>query len=383
LLPGGGATEQAVFWPAEARSRLIKIKTTLCAFPLTWTPGCRQNWKQKICFIESGAFKAIRDETLTTRHSTRILHFAFCLQPSLLKFLAFLSSTTHQSSLYVEFNKMSPKYWVSSEDLSADSSLEDSHSRSRGPSDLEEEGKQEDGSLSTAEGSIPRNPNDRAVSRTVGTNVTLPRLPNLQPQQHATLFYLSLIEGRCRTQAANTINAGRSPEYLVPEGHPDVLGLAQHLFTEMQRELVKAGLIPADFEAPVLSELRQYLHSFDNLLTNIASQRTFNLSTQQNNHRTLPPFQPSSSHSELVPYNAAQIVLPFSVQQTRNHPTVPKFGFSLFDSDFMPYSPGSLAIMASREQRFLQRTPSKLSLFFPKVQETALDISVYVKEYEQ
>src|SRR6266550_548286 len=27
-----------------------------------------------------------------------------------------------------------------------------------------------------------------------------PQLPNLEPHQHSTLFYLSLIEGRCRTQ---------------------------------------------------------------------------------------------------------------------------------------------------------------------------------------
>jgi translation initiation factor 2-alpha kinase 3 len=276
---------------------------------------------------------------------------------------------------------MSPKYWVSSEDLSADSSLEGSQSRSRDHSD-DEEGKHEDGGVSTAEGSIPRGSNDRAVAGPLGTDVTLPRLPNLQPQQHATLFYLSLIEGRCRTQAANTINAGCSPENAVPEDHPQVLGLAQHLFDEMRSELVRAGLLSEDFAAQTLPELRNYLDSFDNLLQNIATQRNFNLSAQQHHHRALPRFESSSTHSDIVPYNPGRFVLPPSSHQ-QNRQTGPLFESSLFNSDFVPYNPGPLAIMAPREQQ-LQRSPlSNLSLFFPKVQGTTLGRTLYASDYEQ
>lgn len=65
-----------------------------------------------------------------------------------------------------------------------------------------------------------------------------PQLPDIQPHQHSTLFYLSLIEGRCRTQAANAINAGRRPENHLPENHHEVQNLAQHLFGEMTKEYV-------------------------------------------------------------------------------------------------------------------------------------------------
>jgi len=276
---------------------------------------------------------------------------------------------------------MSPKYWVSSEDLSADSSLEGSQGRSRDHPD-DEEGKHEDGGVSTAEGSIPRGFNDRAVAGPLETDVTLPRLPNLQPQQHATLFYLSLIEGRCRTQAANTINAGCSPENAVPEDHPEVLGLAQHLFDEMRSELVRAGLLSEDFAAQTLPELRNYLDSFDNLLQNIATQRNFNLSAQQHHHRALPRFESSSTHSDIVPYNFGRFVLPRSSHQ-QNRQTGPLFESSLFNSDFVPYNPGPLAIMAPGEQQ-LQRSPlSNLSLFFPKVQGTTLGRTLYASDYEQ
>lgn len=63
-----------------------------------------------------------------------------------------------------------------------------------------------------------------------------PQLPDIQPHQHSTLFYLSLIEGRCRTQAARAINAGRRPENHLPENHYEVQSLAQHLFGEMTKE---------------------------------------------------------------------------------------------------------------------------------------------------
>ena len=56
---------------------------------------------------------------------------------------------------------------------------------------------------------------------------------NMQPHQHTTLFHLSLIEGRCRTQAASILNARRRFDEQLPENHPEVHSLAQHLFKEM------------------------------------------------------------------------------------------------------------------------------------------------------
>jgi eukaryotic translation initiation factor 2-alpha kinase 3 len=82
--------------------------------------------------------------------------------------------------------------------------------------------------------SIPRSSlqTPMALTRLSGSH---PQLPNILPHQHSTLFYLSLIEGRCRTQAATALNSGRRPEDHLPEHHPDVHGLSQHLFGEMVR----------------------------------------------------------------------------------------------------------------------------------------------------
>ena len=101
-----------------------------------------------------------------------------------------------------------------------------------------------------------------------------PLLPNIQPHQHSTLFYLSLIEGRCRTQAASVLNARRRLEERLPEHHPEVHSLAQHLFSEMTKTLHQAGVLPDEFAGQELSELRRnYLSSFDTILQGIATQK--------------------------------------------------------------------------------------------------------------
>jgi translation initiation factor 2-alpha kinase 3 len=118
-----------------------------------------------------------------------------------------------------------------------------------------------------------------ALARLSGTPT---QLPNFQPHQHSTLFYLSLIEGRCRTQAASALNVGRRLEDHLPEHHPEVHGLAQHLFGEMTKELHKAGVLPDEFAGQELSELRRnYLSSFDAILNNIAAKKTYEF--QDNN----------------------------------------------------------------------------------------------------
>lgn len=105
-----------------------------------------------------------------------------------------------------------------------------------------------------------------------------PELPNIEAGQHSVLFYLSLIEGRCRTQAANSLNKGRDPFDHFPENHPEVHELARHLFREICKELHKAGILPDEYAGPNLESLRsQYLTSFDAILHNIASRETDNL----------------------------------------------------------------------------------------------------------
>lgn len=115
---------------------------------------------------------------------------------------------------------------------------------------------------------VDRSANIGTVSRAMAANF---RLPAIQPHEHASLFYLSLIEGRCRTQAAALINAGRPLENHVAENHPDVDVLASRLFAEMSNELLKAGMIPEEFIGRPLPELRLYLSSFDSILSNIVA----------------------------------------------------------------------------------------------------------------
>jgi translation initiation factor 2-alpha kinase 3 len=257
---------------------------------------------------------------------------------------------------------MSPKYWASSEDLSVDSSIEGSQNglrRSRDSAENEENEEYPQGSEQLmGEESSAQESNPVTVARTMRTNVVLPRLPDLQPHQHASLFYLSLIEGRCRTQAAHTINADRSPEHKVTEDHPEVLGLAQHLFGEMQRELVKAGMIPEEFAEPILPDLRQYLNSFDTLLNNIATKRKFNLS-DQHSHRALRGFESPSFNSNLAS-NA-----------------------SLFS-----YNPAAFgcrkSIMPPQSSQVQRLQPlSKLLLFFHEVHDTTISKSIYEGSYVQ
>ena len=97
-------------------------------------------------------------------------------------------------------------------------------------------------------------------------------LPNLEPHQHSTLFYLSLIEGRCRTQAAYLLNEGRHPTDHLTEDHAEVYALARPLFAEMSKELHKAGILPDEFAGQDLEDLRgKYLNTFDNALQNIGN----------------------------------------------------------------------------------------------------------------
>jgi hypothetical protein len=163
---------------------------------------------------------------------------------------------------------MTSKFWASSEDASVDAS-EAAETIPRDHS-LEE--------VSTDSMWESQNLNPGPIIRTMASQS---RTPNLQPHQHASLFYLSLIEGRCRTQAARQLNKGVLPEDQLSEDHPEVAGLAKHLFIEMKKELVKAGMVPKEFAGDDLPDLRQYLNSFDAVLNNIVSRRASEISVEE------------------------------------------------------------------------------------------------------
>lgn len=181
---------------------------------------------------------------------------------------------------------MTSKFWASSEDASVDAS-ESAETIPRDPS-VEE--------VSTDSVWETQDLNHGTVIRTMASQ---PRMPNLQPHQHASLFYLSLIEGRCKTQAARQLNEGVLPQDQLPDDHPEVMSLAKHLFIEMKKELVKAGMVPEEFAGDDLPDLHQYLNSFDAVLNNIAPRRTSEISVEEVSGTIdlYDPFPSSLDHS--------------------------------------------------------------------------------------
>ncbi len=139
----------------------------------------------------------------------------------------------------------------------------------------------------SADEDIPRDVTDegaeQALARpvssggTVARAMTSTRIPSLQPAQHANLFYLSLIEGKCKEQAKTTLNKTRPPNQQLSENDPEVCSLAESLYHDMKAELLKAGMIPEEFanqDHNELPQLPQYLNIFDRILTNLASAKT-------------------------------------------------------------------------------------------------------------
>lgn len=113
----------------------------------------------------------------------------------------------------------------------------------------------------------------------------------------ATLFYFSLIEGRCRTQAKENINASRRRDDQALDDDPEVTSLSEYLFSESCRELVKFGLIPKDVIPPDIKELRRYLATFDNRLHDIVTRHS-PISFEESAYRAIESNQ-SYSVSEL------------------------------------------------------------------------------------
>jgi translation initiation factor 2-alpha kinase 3 len=170
---------------------------------------------------------------------------------------------------------MSPRYWAcSEEELSEDSSASESTRSRDNDQSADEEVSRSEGM--GKEGTGFRNQNAGTIAQIMAPD-SYSQLPQRQPRQHANLFYLSLIEGRCRTQAANSINARRRPEDQLPEDHPEVSRLTHELFSDMKSELVRAGFIPEEFADNHLPDLRQYLNSFDVVLNSLATKHTSEL----------------------------------------------------------------------------------------------------------
>lgn len=185
-------------------------------------------------------------------------------------------------------------------------------------------------------------PESGALSRAVVSNL---HFANMQPQQHSMLFYFSLIEGRCKTQAATTLNVGRRPDDHLPESHPQVGELAQHLFAEMTKELHDAGVLPTEFAGQNFASLRQnYLSSFDNILNNIASKR----------------------HNELLANNAHRAIEDTGVLFTNNY-TVSSFDYStsspFADDQSRAVQPLALSMAHRSVQRHTRGRASTLSGF--------------------
>ncbi|KAG4430694.1 hypothetical protein IFR05_013827 [Cadophora sp. M221] len=160
---------------------------------------------------------------------------------------------------------MSSRFWASSEDLSADSSLDESRGYSHDEQNL--------GNLERT--SQDPNGDVGALARIITSELSR---PIAQQSQHASFFYLALIEARCKRQAALFINKQRRPVDQLSEDHPEVCDFATQLFAETKKDLAKVGMLPEEFVGQHIPELPSYLSTFDTAINNIATRATSDLS---------------------------------------------------------------------------------------------------------
>ena len=164
---------------------------------------------------------------------------------------------------------MSSRFWASSKDLSVDSSaggLHDSRDVARERHHFES---------SRSADSVDQNGDVGALARLMTSDLSR---PTLQPSQHTTFFYLSLIEARCKRQAAAFINEQRPLADHLSEEHPEVCTLAKSIFADVRRDLARAGMLPEEFAGRQIPELQSYLSSFDTAISNIATRKTSDIS---------------------------------------------------------------------------------------------------------
>lgn len=186
---------------------------------------------------------------------------------------------------------MSSKFWASSEDVSSESvDWTNTGAQEQGLQDGSRDlSSNQPGAQPLGQEGDILNPISAVVARGIANNAGV---PDLQPFQRANLFYLAMIEGRCRTQAATVINSSRGVDEKIDEAHPEVLALSRHMFDEVRRELVKVGMLSEEFATGDQPQLHTYLNSFDNILDNIATQQA----------RGLSSFQEQAVSDSLVPH---------------------------------------------------------------------------------
>jgi translation initiation factor 2-alpha kinase 3 len=172
---------------------------------------------------------------------------------------------------------MASRFWATSEDMSVESSTDLSVDRI---DSVPRDGSSGKRGVEEVEDSLGNDSSTYTLARTMATSLSL---PDRQTQEHASLLHLSLMGGRCRTQAANTVNARRRSceQDSLPEDDSEICELSEHMFSEMKRELLKLGLISPELASKRLSDLSLYLTSFDALLNNIATRTNHDISIQQ------------------------------------------------------------------------------------------------------
>jgi eukaryotic translation initiation factor 2-alpha kinase 3 len=152
----------------------------------------------------------------------------------------------------------------------------------------------------TAAGAVARAPSAHSLP-----------VSNLQPDQSRNIFFLSMIEERCRKEAASAINRRRSPGAMLSEDLEDVKAPTAYLYERVSREVIQ---LPGEMAAEQGSLSRRVLlSSFDTALTNAARHMSNNYleSTAACGDQkkipsslTLPPLPPSSSAVSRVGGNA-------------------------------------------------------------------------------
>lgn len=277
---------------------------------------------------------------------------------------------------------MSSRFWASSEDVSADSidssvgswSAQD---RTRDSGDSEQ---------SYGRGKLGQDARQNQNTAVI-PHATV--LPDLQPYQRANLFYLSLIEGRCRTQAATTINANRPLEEKLSEDHPEVLNLSRHMFAEVRRELNKVGMLGDEFVGQEVPELHTYLNSFDNILDNIATQQSHNLAEHNiravANNSVLRQIDADSSNTHL---SNALVPHLLSQQRTRvvakTSQPLPRPTASLFNSSNVLVPPHFFATSNDLPMPLMKSYKTLMRQLFPTEQPQEIPTrSIYDNEYKQ
>jgi eukaryotic translation initiation factor 2-alpha kinase 3 len=191
-------------------------------------------------------------------------------------------------------------------------------------------------SSKTSENLVPgENDNDAFGDAKAAVSSSVARAPSnhnlsishFQPDQSRSVFFLSMIEERCRKEAANALNCGRNPSDMLSEDHEDVEALATNLYHGVSQEMTKHVQLPSEITGPQGATLRKELLSgFDTILSNAA--RSMSLQSRES---------PSASRSQMKA-NSSLAVLPLFP----NSSAVSRVTGNTTESTVMLYGNGSL-----------------------------------------